>query len=79
MHRLNDWMNDGEQIYKCILSKECIYIDDYLTNEHIATVNINLTYSLIKKIEIINNENDLNEWIFLQLTNAKLIRILSTI
>jgi hypothetical protein len=79
MHRLNDWMNDGEQLYKFKLENNQIFVYDYLTNEHIATVEKNLVYTLFKKIEILNNENDLNEWIFLQVTNAKLIRILSTV
>jgi hypothetical protein len=79
MYRLNDWMNNGEQLYRYTLIKNQILVYDFLTNKHIATVEENLIYTIIKKIEIINNENDLNEWIFLQVTNAHLIRILSTI
>lgn len=79
MDRLNDWMNDGENIYKFEMAENEIYIDNFETNEHIATVEKNLSYKIINKIEVINNENDLNKWIFLQLTNCKLIRILSTV
>jgi hypothetical protein len=79
MYRLNEWMNNGEQLYRYELKENQIFIYDYLNSEHIATVEKNLSYLILKKIEIINNEHDLNEWIFLQATNANLIRILSTI
>lgn len=79
MHRLNDWMNNGEQLYRYELRDNQIFVYDFLTNEHIATVEKNLSYLIIKKIELINNVDDLNEWIFLQATNANLIRVLSTI
>ena len=79
MNRLHNWMNDQYQIYKYRIENNKIFIYNYKTNEHIATVEKNLNYILIKKIEIIKDSNDLDEWQFLQLTNSNLIRILSTI
>jgi hypothetical protein len=79
MIRLNDWMNDGTQTYKLSIENNEIIIFDYLTNEHIATVYSNLSYNITKKINEIKTNIDLEEWIFYQFTNCKLVQILSTI
>jgi hypothetical protein len=83
MIRLDQWMNYynyDNPTYTFKIEKEIILIYLKISNniEKIATVDKNLQYILLKKIDIINNLSDLEEWIFLQETNFHLIRILSS-
>jgi hypothetical protein len=83
MIRLDQWMNYynfDNPTYTFKIEKEIIYVYLKIDNniKNIATVDKNLQYTILKKIEIINNQNDLNEWMFLQETNFHLIRILSS-
>ena len=81
MIRLDQWMNyynydNPTYIFK--IEKELIYVYKSNNKENIATIDKNLQYAILKKIEIINNLTDLEEWILLQETNFHLIRILSS-
>jgi hypothetical protein len=81
MIRLDQWMNyynydNPTYIFK--IEKELIYVYKSINKENIATIDKNLQYAILKKIEIINNLTDLEEWILLQETNFHLIRILSS-
>jgi hypothetical protein len=80
MIRLSNWMNYDNPIYTFKLDKEIIYIYLKIYNniENIATVDKNLQYSILKKVDVINDLADLQVWVFLQETNFHLIRILSS-